>query len=1047
MEKMKGDGAETRCWGVGLIAWFLLTGIPFFLMPFPAHGMEGKTEPQILILNSYHQGYEWSARELAGLIQRLRQKYPAMCPPIEDLDAKRFPGSDHLLLMKDHLAAKYKGKQVDLVVTLDEPALQLALCYRSQMFPQVPIVFAGINHFTPDMLKGHEKVTGVVERQDIAGTLHLALRLHPRCKDVLVIHDYTTSGLAARKEMESLLPKFEGRVRIRFTPPATFNEVLEQEKSLPPNAVALLLSFATDSSKKSLQVAEATRILTSVPSVPVYSLNELRLGHGIVGGMLISGEEQGQRAGDMALRILSGIDYAPTPVDMQNRSLPEFDYNVVDRFHIPLRSLPEGSIVINLPVSFFERYRLLVLGSATVVLALTSIVIFLTWTIIRRRRAENALRESEERYRSLFEDDLTADFITSADGEIIECNPAFLKLFGCKDKSEVLYQNVTTFYPETSERDYILERLKTKGKLENYETTRKRRDGELVTVNENVVAKFSRDGKLVEVKGYMYDITGRKRAEAALRRSEARFREMADLLPQAVYEANTQGMLTYANRHAAELFGYPLDEIEKGMSVFQLVIPEDRDRAERAFRQFLAGGLPERDGDHRYRLVKKDGTGFPAMIFSSPIVRERNADGMRGIIVDMTEHEKGEKEKRLLQAQLSQAQKMESVGRLAGGVAHDFNNMLSVILGHTELALERIAPSQPLHADMEEIRKAAEHSAGLTRQLLAFARKQTVSPKVLDLNQTVSGMLSMLQRLIGEDIELEWMPDGNLWPVRMDPSQIDQILANLCVNARDAISGVGRVTIETKNAAFDETYCADHPGFRQGDYVLMAVSDNGCGMIKETLAHLYEPFFTTKVMGKGTGLGLAMVYGIVKQNSGFINTYSEPAQGTTVKIYLPRYVTKIDQMQERATEQSVKRGDETILLVEDEPAILNMAKMMLQRLGYTVLAANTPADAIRMARAHDGQIHLLMTDVIMPEMNGRDLAQTLLSFNPGLKYLFMSGYTANVVAHHGILDQGVHYIQKPFSKKDLAVKIREALGLYTSVVPETTSNPLMRISG
>jgi CheY-like chemotaxis protein len=361
-------------------------------------------------------------------------------------------------------------------------------------------------------------------------------------------------------------------------------------------------------------------------------------------------------------------------------------------------------------------------------------------------------------------------------------------------------------------------------------------------------------------------------------------------------------------------------------------------------------------------------------------------------------------------------------------VAHDFNNMLGIILGYTEMALDQVDPKQPLHANLEEIRKATNRSADLTRQLLAFARKQTVAPKLLDLNETVEGTLKMLRRLIGEDIDLDWRPKTDLWPVKVDPSQIDQILANLCINARDAISGVGKLTIETGNNTFDEDYCATHAYFVPGEYVMLAVSDDGCGLDKETLVHIFEPFFTTKEFGKGTGLGLSTVYGIVKQNNGFINVYSEQGQGTAFSIYLPRHVGKADQIQRYTPVESVAHGHETILLVEDEPSILNMTTMMLERQGYTVLAASTPGEAIRMAREHAGKIHLLMTDVVMPEMNGRDLARNLLSRYPHLKRLFMSEYTANVIAHHGVLDPDVHFIQKPFSIQNLASAVRGVMG-------------------
>jgi signal transduction histidine kinase len=405
-----------------------------------------------------------------------------------------------------------------------------------------------------------------------------------------------------------------------------------------------------------------------------------------------------------------------------------------------------------------------------------------------------------------------------------------------------------------------------------------------------------------------------------------------------------------------------------------------------------------------------------------------NVTGLVYTLAEVTDRIRAEEEKDKLEAQLQMAQKMESVGRLAGGIAHDFNNLLTVILGHAQLGIMKTDPSAPIFSHLEEIQKAGERSADLTRQLLAFARKQTVAPIVLDLNKTVTGMLNMLQRLIGEDIELTLVPATDLWPVNMDPSQIDQILVNLCVNARDAISGVGKITIETGNIVCDDSYCDHHSGFVPGKYVLLTVSDDGCGMGKDTLGHIFEPFFTTKGIGEGTGLGLATVYGIVKQNNGFVYVYSETDHGTTFNIYLPRHDVATGQApQPESAEEFAVGGRETILLVEDERAILEMTTTMLKMRGYTVLSANTPDDAIQMAEEHGGEIHLLITDVIMPRMNGQDLAKKLLQFYPHIKQLFMSGYTANVIAHNGMLEAGVNFIQKPFSMQDLATKAREVL--------------------
>jgi PAS domain S-box-containing protein len=401
--------------------------------------------------------------------------------------------------------------------------------------------------------------------------------------------------------------------------------------------------------------------------------------------------------------------------------------------------------------------------------------------------------------------------------------------------------------------------------------------------------------------------------------------------------------------------------------------------------------------------------------------------GVITTVQDITERKKAEAERERLTEQLVAAQKLESVGRLAGGVAHDFNNMLSVILGHVELAQDGIEAGRPHQEDLEEIRKAAQRSADLTKQLLAFARKQTVAPVVLDLNEKITGMVKMLERLIGEDVDLLWLPGSKLWPVRMDPSQIDQVLTNLCVNARDAIPGVGRVTIESANLVIDDAHCGCQEGCLPGEYVRISVRDSGSGIAKAVLPHLFEPFFTTKAQGKGTGLGLATVFGIVKQNKGFIQVDSELGAGSTFSVYLPRHVSLEPQVLKETEKGKPSGGHGTILLVEDEPAILKMVTLMLEHLGYHVLRAGTALEALRTVEGYGEVIHLLMTDVVMPQMNGRDLFLALRTRRPDLRCLFMSGYTADVIAHHGVLDEGLAFIQKPFSMKDLDDKINRAL--------------------
>ncbi|HUU41280.1 MAG TPA: PAS domain S-box protein [Desulfatiglandales bacterium] len=533
------------------------------------------------------------------------------------------------------------------------------------------------------------------------------------------------------------------------------------------------------------------------------------------------------------------------------------------------------------------------------------------------------------------------------------------------------------------------------------------------------------DGTVDKAIEVVIDITERKQAEESLR-IEKEFTETALNAQQDtffLFEPATGKAIRW-NRAFNNITGYNDEEIAGMVAPDTYYNHDDLERAGIFVQDILDKGI----GTIELELICKDGRKVPTEYKVSVIKDEEGKPKyLISIGRDVTKRKQAMENKKKLETQLQQAQKMDAIGRLAGGVAHDFNNMLSIILGNADLALVKLQPSDVLYKELCEIVAAGKRSVDLTQQLLAFARKQTIVPKVFDLNDTVERMIKMMRRLIGEGIDLLWKPTTNLCPVKMDSTQIDQILANLMINARDAIRNVGKVTIKTENVVLDEAYCTAHAGFVPGQYILLAVSDNGYGMDRETLTNIFEPFFTTKELGKGTGLGLATVYGIVKQNNGFINVYSEPKEGTTFKIYLPRYAEKITQASSKGPAEEVRGGTETVLVVEDEPMILKMTQIMLEKLGYKILTGGTPGEAIHIAEEYTGEIHLLMTDVVMPKMNGRDLANLLSSFYPNLRCLFMSGYTANVIVHHGVLDGGVHFIQKPFSMKKLAVKVRAVL--------------------
>ncbi|MEI6667032.1 MAG: PAS domain S-box protein [Acidobacteriota bacterium] len=519
------------------------------------------------------------------------------------------------------------------------------------------------------------------------------------------------------------------------------------------------------------------------------------------------------------------------------------------------------------------------------------------------------------------------------------------------------------------------------------------------------------------------DISQRRDAETVVRDRDERFRSafMTGLDACCVVRLD-DGVIRECNAEFEKLFGFARDEVI-GRTSLDLNIYIDSGVRDRAFADLNEVGHVR---DLELKGRRKNGDVITCSV-SENVVPIGQVPHVVSVVRDVTEQRRAEEERERLRGQLQQIQKMESVGRLAGGVAHDFNNMLAVILGRADLAIASVEPGSELHADLVDIRDAAQRSANLTRQLLAFARKQTVAPRVLDLNATVEGMLKMLRRLIGEDIDLSWRPAADLPPVMMDPGQIDQVLANLCVNARDAIDGVGRVVIETDQTAIDALYAESRPGLSPGEYVRLIVSDTGCGMTADTIQHVFEPFFTTKAVGAGTGLGLSTVYGIVKQNRGFIDVHSEAGHGTTFTMYLPRHAGQADHLAEADGSGAPNGRGETVLVVEDEPALLRLNVRNLESLGYRVVSATTPSEALRVAGGQAGTVDVLLTDVVMPEMDGMELARRLNAVFPRMKRIFTSGYTADVIVHRGVLDQHVHFIQKPSSRKALAATLRHAL--------------------
>ncbi|HET6959907.1 MAG TPA: PAS domain S-box protein [Vicinamibacterales bacterium] len=532
-------------------------------------------------------------------------------------------------------------------------------------------------------------------------------------------------------------------------------------------------------------------------------------------------------------------------------------------------------------------------------------------------------------------------------------------------------------------------------------------------------------GRITAVQGIVRDIASRKRAEIALQKSEERLRQVIRASQIGIFDLNFDAKSVYWSAEQRTIWGWGADDVIAWDEHLAHIHPDDIIKITTASEQ--AHRHPDGVFELEHRITRRDGVRRWLIVRAQAFFVE-NGDKRRlvrvvGATRDITDEKLAAAERTELQDRLVQSQKLESVGRLAGGIAHDFNNILNIIIGCAEMASSEADPSA-VSGYLAEILKAATRSADLTRQLLGFARRQTVMPRVVDLNDFVSASLKMLRRLIGEHVTLSWHPGGDVWPVRIDPVQVDQILVNLVANARDAIGEAGSVVIHSENVPLSSNFM--YPGLQSGEYVRLAVVDDGKGMDPETQSHLFEPFYTTKPAGHGTGLGMASVDGIVRQNGGLITVSSAVGRGTTVNVLLPRVVTLPAAVGIGHTE-ALRGGTETILLVEDEPALLRLATRSLESLGYTVLSASRPDDALVMAREHRGPLHMLLTDVVMPGMNGRKLADRLLEDTPNLKCLFMSGYTDGIMGKGGVLEEDVHFLQKPFSPKSLADKVRKVL--------------------
>jgi len=635
--------------------------------------------------------------------------------------------------------------------------------------------------------------------------------------------------------------------------------------------------------------------------------------------------------------------------------------------------------------------------------------------LIERKRAEEALKESEDRYRDLVEN--SQDLICTHDlnGLILSANRATIKLLGFDPDEYIGKKNIRDILaPEVRDQfDDYLDTIKREGAASGLMVVQTISGERRIWEYHNTLRTEGVPSPVV--RGVAHDVTERKRAEAALCESERRYRELFENANDIIYTIDLAGNFTSINRAGERIIGYSREEILK-MNLSQLVKPGQFEVFQQTLERKLAG---EELTTYELEIIARDGHKVALEVSTRLIYQEGKPVGVQGIGRDVTERKN-------LEAQLRQAQRMESIGTLAGGVAHDFNNILTGIIGFSELAMLNLLPPSPIYRNLQEIKQLGERAARLTRQLLAFARKQVLARRPTNLNDLISDLAKFLRRVIGEHIELGLVLADDLAVVHADGSQIEQVLMNLCVNARDAMPQGGKLLIKTQNVTLDESYCQIHPDVKPGKYVLISVSDTGTGMDSATRERIFEPFFTTKGPGQGTGLGLAMVYGIIKQHDGSICVSSEPGRGATFDIYIPA-ISEQEEIHEERADYALADGNETILVAEDEASVRNLIVTILQNWGYKVLTASNGEEAVKVFDEEQGKIDLVLSDAVMPKLGGRELYEILRKRNPELKFLFISGYSIDAMSERFILSEGLELLHKPFNPLDLARRIRESL--------------------
>ncbi len=1014
--------------------------------PAPPARAEDTQRAEVLVLHSYAFDYDWTRSEQAGIDAVLKPFADAYDVRVEYLDAARSPDLVRGPLIRQLYRDKFAGSRLRVILASDNAAFDFLRAHGDEIFPRVPVVFMGVNGYEDAMIEGLDRFTGVAEDNDFLGVFEAALRLQPRTRRIVVPgppDDATYQGNAAL--IRKLLPRFRRDVAVEFPSCPHVEACIDLLRALPGDTIALIVGNPRTAGGQGVDNRRAVEMISAAVPLPLYTAWDFSVGNGAVGGSVMTGSEQGRLAAEIALRVLRGERPRDIPVHRNAGNTLMFDHRQLVRFGLRPADLPPGALVINSPDPTYRISRETAWTALCSLVALAAAVLALTVNVRRRKRAEADLKRANRQLEDIVEFLPDATVVVDRDKKVVAWNRATVEMTGIPPADMIGRDHVhagTPFYgaprpllvaltdASDAELGAHYSYVQRSGRVLHAEAFKPAlRAGEGAFVSATASALLDGEGRFAGAIGSIRDITDRKRAEEAVREANERFRSILDAATAyAIIGTDPDGRIQVFNVGAERMLGYPAREVVDRKTV--LIIHEPAELAARAAELGMAPGFDvlaaaARLGETETRewtYVRKDGGRLTVSLTVAPMHGEDRAlTGFIGIARDIT----GEK---MLERQLVQSQKMETVGLLAGGIAHDFNNLLTPIISYADVLRLELPPEDDRQEWLRGIGEAARRASDLTRQLLALGRRQMLELRIVDLGYLLRRFETMLRRTIEEHIRIELAMAEGLGAVRADAGQIEQVLLNLAVNARDAMPTGGTLSIAASNVLLDDGGTCRHPELKPGAYVRLEVSDTGNGMTEEVQHRLFEPFFTTKEMGKGSGLGLSTAYGIVKQHGGSISVRSQLGHGSTFQVLLPRAAEPPDAAValDEAPVTTV-RGTETVLVVEDNDIVRSLACDLLRRLGYRVLAADGGESALRLSDELEGEIHLLLTDVVLPKMNGKEIATRLVTKRPALKVLYMSGYASDCVVHHGVVDEGVNFLQKPLSLESLSRKVRTVL--------------------